>query len=132
MRGRLGQRLIARRGSAATWTMDTLALKVILTPALIGAASLAGRRWGPAVTGLLSALPVYATTLAVFAHVLDGRPAGVAVLHGLLVGLFAFAGFFLVVAVVIERAGVLAAFAAALAVALTVQAVSLRRVGRGG
>lgn len=36
----------------------TLALKIFLTPALIGAASLAGRRWGPSVSGWLVGLPL--------------------------------------------------------------------------
>jgi hypothetical protein len=31
--------------------MDTLLLKLIVTPVLIGAASLAGRRWGETVSG---------------------------------------------------------------------------------
>jgi hypothetical protein len=38
--------------------MNTLALKLVLTPVLIGAASLAGRRWGPAVSGWLVGLPL--------------------------------------------------------------------------
>jgi hypothetical protein len=47
------------------------------------------------------------------------------VLRGLLLGLFAFAGFFLVLAVLIERAGIAPAFAAAIAVAVALQAGSL-------
>jgi hypothetical protein len=38
---------------------STLTLKLVLVPTLIGAASLAGRRFGPAVSGPLVALPVY-------------------------------------------------------------------------
>jgi len=38
--------------------MDILLLKLILTPLLIGSVSLAGRRWGPTVGGLLVALPL--------------------------------------------------------------------------
>jgi hypothetical protein len=34
-----------------------LALKLVLTPVLIGGASLAARRWGPAIGGLIVALP---------------------------------------------------------------------------
>ena len=36
----------------------TFALKIILTPSLIGIASLAGRRWGPSVSGWLVGLPL--------------------------------------------------------------------------
>jgi hypothetical protein len=37
--------------------MDSLALKFVLTPALIGLASLVGRHWGPTVSGWLVGLP---------------------------------------------------------------------------
>jgi hypothetical protein len=82
--------------------MDTLALKLVLTPTLIGAASLAG-----------------------FAHHLQGPSPAAGVLRGLLVGLFAFAAFFLLLAALIERGGIALAFAAAIAVALLLQLVSL-------
>jgi len=35
-----------------------LAFKLLLTPALLGLVSLAGRRWGPAVSGWLVGLPL--------------------------------------------------------------------------
>ncbi len=38
--------------------MYTLVLKLLLTPVLIGSATLAGRRWGPAVSGSLIGLPL--------------------------------------------------------------------------
>ena len=65
---------------------------------------------------------------AVFAHRLEGGAPAVEVLRGLLLGLFGFAGFFVVVGGSIERVGVAPAFAAAVAVALTLQAGSLRLV----
>ena len=37
-----------------------LALKLALVPSLIGAVTLAGRRWGPGVAGWLSAFPIVA------------------------------------------------------------------------
>jgi hypothetical protein len=46
--------------------MNTLALKLVLTPLLIGAASLAGRRWGPAVSGWLVGLPLTSGPVAFF------------------------------------------------------------------
>jgi hypothetical protein len=85
--------------------MDILALKLVLTPTLIGAASLAD-----------------------FAHHLQGPAPAAGVLRGLLVGLFAFAAFFLVLAALIERGGIALAFADAIAVAFLLQAVSLCRL----
>jgi uncharacterized membrane protein (GlpM family) len=46
--------------------MDTLALKLILTPLLILAISLASRRWGEAVGGWLVGLPVTSGPVALF------------------------------------------------------------------
>ena len=70
--------------------------------------------------------------MMVFAHPLVGPPQATRVLRGLLLGLFAFAGFFAVLGVLIERVGVTASFLAAIAVALGLQAGSLRVVQRGG
>ncbi|HEY7648665.1 MAG TPA: hypothetical protein VID04_06630 [Methylomirabilota bacterium] len=88
---------------------------------------------GPRLSGVLAAFPVYATTLAVFAH--RHRPqAGVQVLRGLLLGLFGFGGFFFVLGTVIERLGLMLGFAAAIAVAFVVQGCSLALIlgWRGG
>jgi hypothetical protein len=84
---------------------------------------------GPRLSGVLGAFPVYAAILTVFGH--RGGPASaVQVLRGLLLGLFAFAAFFLVLGLLIERAGIAPAFAAATAATLAVQAGSLGLVLR--
>ncbi len=80
---------------------------------------------GPRLTGLLAPFPLYATILAVFAHRLQGAGSAVKVLRGLILGLFAFAGFFFVLAMLIERVSLGWAFAAALGVALMFQAGAL-------
>jgi hypothetical protein len=43
-----------------------LALKVVLVPGLVASVTLAGRRWGPGVGGLLAALPLAAGPILVF------------------------------------------------------------------
>lgn len=83
---------------------------------------------GPRLTGLLSPFPLYGAVLAGFAHAIDGPGSATAVLRGLLLGLFAFASFFLVLALTLERWGIAPAFAAALAVTLAVQGVALWRI----
>ena len=80
---------------------------------------------GPSLTGLLATYPLYGAILSGFAHHLEGPGPAVRVLRGLLLGLFAFAGFFFVLALLIERAGIAPAFAAAIAVALVLQAGAL-------
>jgi hypothetical protein len=78
---------------------------------------------GPQWSGVLATFPVYAAILTVFAHRVSVTSA-MEVLRGLLLGLFAFAVFFVVLGMLIERAGVAVAFAAAIVSALAVQAVS--------
>src|SRR5512140_2913983 len=46
--------------------MNLLLLKVIVTPALIGTASLAGRRWGHSISGWLIALPLTTGPITLF------------------------------------------------------------------
>ncbi len=80
---------------------------------------------GPQLTGLLSPFPTYGAIMAAFAHQQRGPAAANSVLRGLLYGLFSFATFFLVESLLIERVGIAGAFGAAVAAALSVQAVSL-------
>jgi hypothetical protein len=80
---------------------------------------------GAQLTGLLATYPLYGAILAGFAHHLQGPGPAIRVLRGLLLGLFAFAGFFLVLALSIEGAGIARAFAAAIAAALVLQGGAL-------
>ena len=80
---------------------------------------------GPQLTGLLATYPLYGAILACFAHHLQGPGPAIRVLRGLLLGLFAFAGFFLVLALSIEGTGIARAFAAAIAAALILQGWAL-------
>ena len=98
-----------------------MAVGTVLVVVLTAAAPLLG----PRLAGLISPYPLYATVLAVFSHRLQGPESAVNVLRGLLLGLFAFAGFFLTVAQLLERDGIALAFGAAILVALALQAASL-------
>lgn len=101
--------------------------RMVITTALVVVLTAVAPALGPRLSGLLASFPVYALILAVFAHRSGPAPA-IQVLRGLLLGLFAFAGFFVVIGVTIERFGILAAFAAATLTALVIQAASLRLV----
>lgn len=46
--------------------MTILLIKLLLTPVFIGAVTLAGRRWGPAVSGLLVGFPLTSGPVSVF------------------------------------------------------------------
>lgn len=95
--------------------------------ALTSAAPLLGAR----LAGLLAPFPLYGAVIAGFSHRLEGAAPAIAVVRGLLLGLFAFASFFFVLSLLLP-AGVGLAFAGAIGVALGVQATSLvagRRFG---
>lgn len=66
--------------------MGSLALKLILTPLLVGGASLAGRRWGPTVSGWLVALPYTAGPVVFFLALSQGLAFASATAVGVLAG----------------------------------------------
>jgi hypothetical protein len=98
--------------------------RMLVTTALVVGLTEIAPVLGPRLSGVLATFPVYAAILTVFAQRGGAAPA-VQVLRGLLVGLFSFAGFFLVLGAFIERLGVAAGFAAATATALAIQGTSL-------
>jgi uncharacterized membrane protein (GlpM family) len=73
--------------------MDNLTLKLVVTPALIGAATLAGRRWGQAVGGWLVGLPLTTGPVAFFIALDHGEPFAAAAALGSLGGAAAEAAF---------------------------------------
>jgi hypothetical protein len=92
-----------------------------LVVALTSAAPLLGAR----LAGMLATFPVFATVLIVFVHRAQGQEAAQRLLRGLLLGLFAYSGLFLVIALIIERTGILASFVLASVVAGAIQLVTL-------
>jgi hypothetical protein len=80
---------------------------------------------GPRLTGLLTTVPLYVTILTIFANRHQGPAAAAHVLRGLLYGLFAFAGFFIILGLLLEKAGIAVSFFSAIFVALAIQGTSL-------
>jgi hypothetical protein len=118
------------RGAAAGRTAPPrwdLPARIVVTTVLVVALTEVAPVLGPRLSGVLATFPLYAAVLTVFAHRAGPAPA-VQVLRGLLLGLFSFAGFFLVLGGLIERLGVAGAFVAATAAALAIQAGSLALV----
>jgi hypothetical protein len=73
-----------------------LALKLLLTPALIGIVSLVGRRWGPAVSGWFVGLPLTSAPIALFFALDHGTAFASRAAQGTLLGLISIASFCLV------------------------------------
>jgi hypothetical protein len=89
-----------------------LLLKLLLAPALVAGSSLAGRRWGASVAGLLVALPIVAGPILLVTCLEQGTRFGARAASSSLLGLVSLALF----AVVFSRAGGRLHWVAALAV----------------
>jgi hypothetical protein len=75
--------------------VSLIAVKLIVTPLMILAASLVGRRWGDAVGGWLVGLPLTSGPVAVFLAIEHGAGFAAEASAGSLVGVIAQAGFVL-------------------------------------
>ena len=80
---------------------------------------------GPQLTGLLTTFPLFAAILAIFAQRQQGYDGAINVLRGLTLGLFAFAGFYLVLGLLIEQTSLAVSFGFAILTALSIQGTSL-------
>ena len=74
--------------------MTTQALKLTLTPILIAAATLASRRWGPAVGGCFLGLPLTSGPVSVFLALEQGGPFAARAARGSILGLIGVAAFY--------------------------------------
>lgn len=123
----VARRLMPRGGASPSSTAPPrwdLPARMVVTTALVVALTGLAPVLGARVSGVLATFPVYAASLAVFAH-REGAAPALDVLRGLLLGLFAFAGFFVVLSGLIERLGVAGGFLVATGAALAIQATSL-------
>jgi hypothetical protein len=80
---------------------------------------------GPRLTGLLAPFPLFTSILIAFAHQQAGPAAAIQVLRGVLMGLFSYAGFFFVLAILLVPAGIALAFAIAILIELAMQGLML-------
>jgi hypothetical protein len=116
-----------RVGPPPAWDIPT---RMVVATAFVLLLTGSAAALGPQLTGLLAPFPLYGAILAVFAHHVHGAVSAVRVLRGLLLGLFAFASFFLVLAELLDQGNLVVAFGAASAVALILQAGTLWRLRR--
>jgi hypothetical protein len=104
-------------------------VRMVVATAVVVAITALAPLIGAHLAGLLSPFPVFGGVLAVFTHHSYGRGAAIAVLDGMVLGWFAPAVFFLVLALVLPSAG-LVAFAVAAGAALVTQAGTLFAIPR--
>jgi hypothetical protein len=105
-------------------------LELVLAPALVGAATLAARRWGEAIGGLVSAFPAIVGPVLLIAAHEHGSAFAAKTASGTLLGLVALSGFALAYGRTALRAGWRASLAAGWATAAAI-AVLLGTVKAG-
>lgn len=83
----------------------TMVLKLVLAPALVVASSLAGRRWGQQISGMLVALPIVAGPILLITCLEQGARFGSRAAGAAILGLTSLAWFALVFAWLARRFG---------------------------
>lgn len=85
--------------------MNTLAPKLILTPLIVASTSVAGRRWGPALSGWLVALPLTSGPIALFIALESGADIARQAAGGSLLGASAQVAFAAAYTLVVRHVG---------------------------
>lgn len=113
-----------QRSSAVHVGRWDMSARAIIATVVIVVLSALATTIGARLTGLLAVYPLYSAVLAAFAQRRDGRDAALALLRGLLFGLFAFVAFYTSLALLLSSTW--GAFAVAVVAALITQTASLR------
>lgn len=117
-----------RLGALPAWDLPA---RMALATTLVVSVTAAATALGPRLSGLAATFPIFATVLTVFAHRVQGGGAAREVLRGLILGLYAFASFFIVLSALLTRTSIAASFAGACLAAMFVQGVTFRLMRRG-
>jgi uncharacterized membrane protein (GlpM family) len=113
-------------GSPAARSRGDIVVRMALTAALIVLLTVLSDLFGPLVGGMLAALPVLASVLAVFTHRTHGSEATIGLLAGMLTGMTGFVAFCAAIALLAVPMGTAVAFSVATACAVAAQALLLR------
>ena len=112
-------------GSPLPRPRGDIVVRMALTAALIVLLTIASELFGPVVGGMLAALPVLASVLAVFTHREHGSHATIGLLGGMLTGMSGFVAFCAAIALLAVPAGTAVAFGVATLCAVAAQALTL-------
>jgi uncharacterized membrane protein (GlpM family) len=119
----VGTSAVAERNSFSDG--GSLVMRMLGTAVLVTVLAASSRAFGAVAGGILAALPVLASVLAVATHRRQGAGAVRALLRGMLAGMIGFVAFCEVLVLMLTPAGLPLAFALAAATALAVQAGAL-------
>lgn len=113
----------AARSDEAGYPRSDLPLRALAAAVPVVVLTGSAKALGPHLTGLLSAFPILTPVLAAFTHAQRGAEEAVAFLRGMTSGLFAYALFCFLVALLLEPLGIAPTFVLATAAAVGLQAV---------
>jgi hypothetical protein len=105
-----------------------LPLRMVIATGFVLALTAASSALGPRLSGIISPLPIFGVILAAFSHRMAGAEAAARVMRGMVIGSLGFAGFFVIVACLLETWPVGATYLLATGAALGINGLSLRVV----
>ncbi len=115
---RIVPRGLARVQAHSRWELP---LRMLLATGLVLAITGLASTFGPGASGIITTFPLISTLLAVPTHRRFGAEAAIAILRGLLAGLFALAGFACALVIFLTRLPLSGAFGIALGLTLLIQ-----------
>ena len=115
--------LVASRRKASSWQIP---IRILAATTMVLLITTLAAWLGSQLSGLLSVFPVYATILAVSIQRSQGATPVAQLLHGIVVGSFTAATFFLVLAAAMENYGIFLAFALAIVISLAIHGCSFK------
>ena len=122
---------VGRRGQPNRAIQSTraweLPLRIVVATTLVLVVTAAAEVIGPRVAGLLTTLPIIASVIIVSAHRAGGASEALLAVRGHLLGTLSLGSFFAVVASLIESAGPIAAYGAAIVMAIAVNRLLIWR-----
>ena len=114
-----------KAGNSANTPRWDLPLRIVIATAFVLLLTSTATVLGPLLSGLLTPLPILSTILAIFAHRLYGASSARHVLRGVIIGLFAFAVFFLIISALLPVLRIALTFLCAILGAICTQSLSL-------
>lgn len=102
-----------------------LPIRMVVSGIVVVAITVSAARLGPEISGLLSAIPLLATILAVFSQISQGHGATIQLLQGMVNGFYALATFCFILTFSLEKWGIGTGFTIALLCAVVAHVVSL-------
>lgn len=112
-------------GKAVVAPRFELIWRMVIATAFVLALTGSAEILGPRLSGLIAPFPIFTSIMAVFTHRINGARAARQLLHGVVIGAFTFAVFFVCVGGLIEPAGPLVAFGCAMVAAIFIQGCSI-------